>query len=324
MNTILVTGCAGFIGSNLTEFLLNRGYRVIGIDNFNSYYSPKIKHYNLKGFKDNPNFLLLSQDLTNYDFVKNLFEKTKIDAVIHLAAYAGVTFSFEKPLLYVKNNEEVTANLLEMCAHHSVSNFIFASTSSVYGNNPTPFVESMSSDFPLAPYPASKKASEVMSYVYSKTYDINVAILRLFNPLGLRIRPDLALTKLVRSAIFGDEFPQYQDLNSTGRDYCDLDNIMISIHYLLQNPVKYEIFNLGNSSPTTLGGLVEVVNEVTGKKVNLVRMPERLGEMQLTFADSSKAEKLIKYNTKTPLKKIVEKYYNWYLNQEEWYQKGNY
>lgn len=324
MNTILVTGCAGFIGSNLTEYLLNRGYRVIGIDNFNSYYSPKIKHYNLKDFKDNPNFLLLSQDLTNYDFVKNLFEKTKIDAVIHLAAYAGVTFSFEKPLLYVKNNEEVTANLLEMCAHHSVSNFIFASTSSVYGNNPTPFVESMSSDFPLAPYPASKKASEVMSYVYSKTYDINVAILRLFNPLGLRIRPDLALTKLVRSAIFGDEFPQYQDLNSTGRDYCDLDNIMNSIHYLLQNPVKYEIFNLGNSSPTTLGGLVEVVNEVTGKKVNLVRMPERLGEMQLTFADSSKAEKLIKYNTKTPLKKIVEKYYNWYLNQEEWYQKGNY
>lgn len=324
MNTILVTGCAGFIGSNLTEFLLNRGYRVIGIDNFNSYYSPKIKHYNLKDFKDNPNFLLLSQDLTNYDFVKNLFEKTKIDAVIHLAAYAGVTFSFEKPLLYVKNNEEVTANLLEMCSQHNVSNFIFASTSSVYGNNPTPFVESMSSDFPLAPYPASKKASEVMSYVYSKTYDINVAVLRLFNPLGLRIRPDLALTKLVRSAIFGDEFPQYQDLNSTGRDYCDLDNIMISIHYLLQNPVKYEIFNLGNSSPTTLGGLVEVVNEVTGKKVNLVRMPERLGEMQLTFADSSKAEKLIKYNTKTPLKKIVEKYYNWYLNQEEWYQKGNY
>ena len=324
MNTILVTGCAGFIGSNLTEFLLKRGYSVIGIDNFNNYYSPKIKHYNLKDFKENPNFLLLSQDLTNYDFVKNLFEKTKIDAVIHLAAYAGVTFSFEKPLLYVKNNEEVTANLLEMCSQHNVSNFIFASTSSVYGNNPTPFVESMSSDFPLAPYPASKKASEVMSYVYSKTYDINVAILRLFNPLGLRIRPDLALTKLVRSAIFGDEFPQYQDLNSTGRDYCDLDNIMISIHYLLQNPVKYEIFNLGNSSPTTLGGLVEAVNEVTGKRVNLVRMPERLGEMQLTFADSSKAEKLIKYNTKTPLKKIVEKYYNWYLNQEEWYQKGNY
>jgi UDP-glucuronate 4-epimerase len=324
MNTILVTGCAGFIGSNLTEFLLKRGYRVIGIDNFNNYYSPKIKHYNLKDFKENPNFLLLSQDLTNYDFVKNLFEKTKIDAVIHLAAYAGVTYSFEKPLLYVKNNEEVTANLLEMCSRHNVSNFIFASTSSVYGNNPTPFVESMSSDFPLAPYPASKKASEVMSYVYSKTYDINVAILRLFNPLGLRIRPDLALTKLVRSAIFGDEFPQYQDLNSTGRDYCDLDNIMISIHFLLQNPVKYEIFNLGNSSPTTLGGLVEVVNEVTGKRVNLVRMPERLGEMQLTFADSSKAEKLIKYNTKTPLKKIVEKYYNWYLNQEEWYQKGNY
>lgn len=324
MNTILVTGCAGFIGSNTTEYFLNQGYKVIGIDNFNNYYSPKLKHYNLKDFESNPNFLLISQDLTNYDFVKNLFEKTKLHSVIHLAAYAGVTYSFEEPILYVKNNEEVTTNLLEMCVRYNVPNFIFASTSSVYGNNPTPFVESMSTDFPLAPYPASKKASEVMAYVYSQTYNLNVAVLRFFNPLGIRIRPDLALTKLIRSSLFGIEFPQYQDLNSTGRDYCDLENILKSIHYLIQNPVKYEIFNLGNSSPTTLGGLVEIVSEVTGKKVNLVRMPERKGEMQVTYADSSKAERLIKYNTKTPLKKIVEKYYNWFLNQDEWYQKGSY
>jgi UDP-glucuronate 4-epimerase len=324
MKTILVTGCAGFIGSNLCEYLLKKNYKVLGIDNFNDYYSPKIKRFNIKDFLDHPNFYLIEEDLLSFSKIEDVFKNVKIDTVIHLAAYAGVTYSFEKPLDYVRNNIEVTTNLLNLCVNYGVKNFIFSSTSSVYGDSPSPFREEMSTDFPLAPYPATKKSSEVMCHVYSKNHDINISILRFFNPLDIRIRPDLALTKLIKSALYGDEFPQYQELDTTGRDYCYLQNMLDAIDFIINNPFKYEIFNLGNSSPVTLGKLVETVEKVVGKKVNLVRMPERKGEMTLTYADVSKAEKMLNYKSKTPLEFIVEKYYNWFLNQEEWYQKGNY
>jgi len=324
MKTILVTGCAGFIGSNFCEYLLKKNYKVIGVDNFNEYYSPKIKRFNLKEFEKNPSFYLIEEDLINYPKIEEIFKNVRLDAVVHLAAYAGVTYSFEKPLIYVKNNVEVTTNLLELSVKYKVGNFLFSSTSSIYGDSPSPFREDMSTDHPLAPYPATKKACEVMCSVYSKNYGLNVTIFRFFNPLDIRIRPDLALTKLIKSAMYGEEFPQYQDLSSTGRDYCYLQNLLEAMEFALLNPFKYEIFNLGNSSPVTLGKLVDTVETVVGKKVNLVRMPERKGEMTLTFADVSKAEKMLGYKSKTPLEFIVEKYYNWFLNQEEWYQKGKY
>ena len=324
MKTILITGCAGFIGSNLCQYLLEKNYKVVGVDNFNDYYSPKIKKFNILSFENNSNFYLIEEDLLNYPKIEEIFKNVKIDAVIHLAAYAGVTYSFEKPLLYVRNNIEVTTNLLDLCVKYKVNNFIFSSTSSIYGNSPSPFREDMITDTPLAPYPATKKSCEVMCSVYSQNYGLNTTIFRFFNPLDIRIRPDLALTKLIRSALYGEEFPQYQDLNSTGRDYCYLQNMLDSIEFVINNPFKYEIFNLGNSSPVTLGKLVETVEKVVGRKVNLVRMPERKGEMTLTFADVSKAEKMLGYKSKTPLEFIVEKYYNWFLEQDSWYQKGNY
>lgn len=324
MKHILVTGCAGFIGSNLCEYLLNKNYAVIGVDNLNDYYSPKIKKYNIKDILKHPNFVFYELDLLNFPKTEELFAKNKIDAIVHLAAYAGVTYSFEEPLTYVRNNVEVTTNLLNLCNKYKVNNFIFASTSSIYGNAEAPFNEKMSTDNPLAPYPATKKACEVMCSVYANSYDINTTVFRFFNPLDIRIRSDLALTKLIRSAMFGEEFPQYQDLNETGRDYCYLQNMLEVIEYVIENPFKYEIFNLGNSSPITLGKLVESVEKTVGKKVNLVRMPERKGEMTLTYADVTKAEKMLNYKSKTPIDYIVEKYYNWFKNQEEWYQKGNY
>lgn len=324
MKTILVTGCAGYIGSNLVGYLLNKNYKVIGIDNLNSYYSPKIKMFNIQEFLSNSNFTFIKEDLLNFESIEKIFSENKIDALVHLAAFAGVTYSFDEPLIYVRNNLEVTTNLLNLCVKYHVSNFIFASSSSIYGDSPAPFTEDMSTDKPLSPYPATKKSCEVMSYVYSNTYDINVSILRFFNPLDIKIRPDLALTKLIRSSLYGDEFPQYQDLHSTGRDYCYLENMLEAIEFIINNPFKYEIFNLGNSSPVTLGKLVEAVEHVTGKQVNLVRMPERKGEMTLTFADVSKAEKMLNYKSKTPIEFIVQKYYNWFIKQEEWYRKGNY
>lgn len=324
MKHILVTGCAGYIGSNLVDYLLERNYVVIGIDNLNDFYSPKIKKLNISDSLKNQNFIFYEIDLLDFSKVAEVFKNNKIDAVVHLAAYAGVTYSFEEPLVYVRNNLEVTTNLLNLCVKHNVKNFIFASTSSIYGNSQAPFREDMNTDNPLAPYPATKKACEVMMSVYSKAYGINSTIFRFFNPLDIRIRPDLALTKLIRSALFGEEFPQYQDLESTGRDYCYLQNMLEVIVYVIENPLKYEIFNLGNSSPVTLGKLVSAVEKVTGKSVNLVRMPERKGEMTLTYADVSKAEKMLGYKSKTPIEFIVEKYYKWFLQQQDWYQKGNY
>lgn len=321
---ILVTGCAGFIGSNLVDFLLEKNYSVIGIDNFNEFYSPKIKHENLKLAIINPRFKLCDFDLLESDKLEKVFQNEKIDAVVHLAAYAGVTYSFEKPLVYVRNNLEVTTDLLNLCKRYDVNNFIFASTSSIYGDNPTPFNESMSTDNPLAPYPATKKACEVMISTFVRNSNLNSTILRFFNPLDIRVRTDLALFKLIKSAEYGDEFPQYQDLNSTGRDYCYLQNMLEAIEFIIQNPFKYEIFNLGNSSPVTLGKLVEAVENVTGKKVNLVKMPKRAGEMTLTYADVSKAKKMLGYKAETPIEFIVDKYYKWFLSQPEWYKKGDF
>ena len=321
---VLVTGCAGFIGSNLVDYLLNKNYTVVRIDNFNDFYSPKIKHENIKQALQNPRFKLYDLDLLESDKLQKVFIEENFESIIHLAAYAGVTYSFQEPLIYVRNNLEVTTDLLNLCKKYDVKNFIFASSSSVYGENPTPFVETMNTDFPLAPYPATKKACEVMIATFVKNTHLNATVLRFFNPLDIRIRTDLALFKLIKSAEYGDEFPQYQDLNSTGRDYCDLQNMLQAIEFILNNPFKFEIFNLGNSSPVTLGKLVFAVEKVTGRRVNLVKMPKREGEMTLTFADVSKARRLLGYKAETPIEVIVEKYYKWFLSQPEWYKKGDF
>jgi len=321
---VLVTGCAGYIGSNLVDYLLNKKYLVVGIDNFNDFYSPKIKRENLKNALENERFKLYEIDLLEFEKLEAIFAEEKFDVVVHMAAYAGVTYSFEKPLVYVRNNVEVTTEILNLCKKYEVNNFIFASSSSVYGENPTPFNENMPTDLPLAPYPATKKACEVMIATFSKNSNLNATILRFFNPLDIRVRTDLALYKLIRSAVHGTDFPQYQDLNATGRDYCYLQNMLDAIEYIIQNPFKYEIFNLGNSSPVTLGKLIFAVEKVTGKRVNIVKMPKRAGEMTFTFADIAKAKRMLGYQAETPIEFIVEKYYKWFLSQPEWYQKGEF
>lgn len=325
---LLVTGSAGFIGSNATEYFLNKGYEVVGIDSFTNFYNPKIKEYNIKDFKDNPKFKLYRKDILDNDAMLEIFDQEKpIDAIVHLAASAGVTHSIEHPVEYVRNNIEGTVNLLEACVKHGVKNFLFASTSSVYGEDQTPFIETMSSDGPLAPYPASKKADEVMLFSYAKNNDINVSIFRIFNPNGPRMRPDLALPKLIRSCEYGTEFPMYwsdEDASKSGRDYVYIQHIYEAWEAAIKNPQKYEIFNLGNSNPVTLTELIATVEKVTGKKVNIKRMPPRAGEMFMTFANVDKAKKLLGYNPVTPVEKIVSIYYDWFIKQVAWYQKGQY
>lgn len=319
---ILVTGAAGFIGSNLCEFLLELGHNVIGIDNFNSYYNPEIKRYNLREFKDNSNFKLYEIDILDIENLAHIFKAEKPESVVHLAAWAGVTRSFKEPVTYVRNNIEGTVNVAELCVKHEVSSLIFASTSSIYGDNTVPFTEDMSTDHPLAPYPATKKACEVLLSTYSKNFGLNVSILRIFNPLGKRLRPDLALSILIKSCFYEEVyFEQYQDADSTGRDYAYLKHMFESMLTIMVKPFRYEIFNMGNSSPVTLGGLVEAVTNVVGTMPKIKKMPPRLGEMQITYANIDKARLLLGYSPKTTIEGSIKVYYEWFLKQDDWYKK---
>lgn len=333
---ILVTGVAGFFGSNLAEYLLNKGHQVLGIDNFNDYYSPKIKRYNIKDFEHHPNFKLYELDITGggdatldsslelgMTGVEVMFKKEQeIDAIIHLAAWAGVTRSFDIPAVYVRNNIEGTVNLIDLAVKYKIPNFIFASTSSVYGKNPTPFREDMSADTPLAPYPATKRACEIMLKTYSINYDINVTVFRIFNPQAPRMRPDLALPKMIKSCLYGTEFPVYWSGMDPKRDYCYIGHMFEAIDSILEKPFKYEIFNLGNSSPVGLNELMDIVEDVVGKKINKKIMPERKGEMEVTYADIEKARKLLHYDPKTSLRECVSIYYEWFKKQDDWYKSS--
>ncbi len=321
---ILVTGCAGFIGSNLSEYLLNSKHKVIGIDNFNNYYNPKIKEYNIKGFKDNLNFKLYKVDILDPNELEKIFDKEDIEAVVHLAAWAGVTRSIVEPVTYVRNNIEGTINLAELSHQNKVKSFIFASTSSVYGDNKTPFIETMYTDHPLAPYPASKKSCELMLYTYAKNFNLPVTILRIFNPLGPRQRPDLALTQLIRSCLFGTKFVQYQDLDNTGRDYTYVGHLLEVIDTLIKRPFNYEIFNMGNSKPISLREFINGIEKVAGKKANIIKGKKRAGEMELTYSNTEKAKLGLGYNPSTPIEESIKIYYEWFLKQEDWYKKGNY
>ena len=320
---ILVTGCAGFIGSNLSEYLINKGYEVVGIDNFNEFYSPAIKEFNISEFKDNVSFKLYRENLLNKPKISEIFENEKPNAVVHLAAWANVTQSVKDPHTYAEENYVATSDLAEICVNNGVNNFIFASTSSVYGNeNNPPFTEDMKTDFPAGPYPASKKSSEVLLYTFNLNFGLNVLILRFFNPIGPRLRPDMATPKLIRAAEYGYEFPVYQNPEKSSRDYTYIGNMCEAIEYGINNPLKYEIINLGNSKPETLIDLIKAVENSTGKKIKTVETPLP-GQMTTTCADITKARQLLKYNPSVNLEQMIKIYYDWFIKQPEWYKKGN-
>ncbi len=327
---ILVTGAAGFIGANLCEYLLDKGYDVAGLDNFNDYYSPEIKEFNIESFQSNPKFKLHRVDITDRGALLKVFTEGThsgtgaFDSVVHLAAWAGVTPSLKRPSIYAEVNYVGTNNLAEFASQNKVKNFIFASTSSVYGNNNvTPFKEDMDTSHPAAPYPASKKAGEVLLYSYSLNTDMGVTVLRFFNPLGPKLRPDMALPKLIRAAEYGTEFGLYQNPESTMRDYTYIKDMLKAIDAAIKNPFKYEIMNLGNSNPVTLINMLETVKNVTGKDIKTYKEP-KAGQMEITFADTSKAKELLGYNPSTKLDEMVKIYYDWFLQQPDWYKKGEY
>lgn len=316
--SILLTGCAGFIGSNLLDKLLTEGHAVIGVDNFNDYYSPGQKHQNIAHNLSHQNFSLIKTDITSLNFHQriNALTHQPIDAIIHLAARAGVRASISQPLLYNKVNVGGTLHLLELAKNLHIKHFIFGSSSSVYGNNtPAPFREDAPCDQPISPYAATKRSAELLCYTYHHLYKIPVTILRFFTVYGPRNRPDMAAFKFTDAIANGKLIETYGE--GTSRDYTYIDDIVNGIMATLKlKKPHFNIINLGNSSPVPLRKFIAAIESTVGKKAIL--RPKLLppGDVNTTYADISRAKKLLGWQPKTSLQKGIFKLWNWYRKDQ--------
>ena len=313
MKTYLVTGGAGFIGSTLCEKLIKEQNKVIIIDNFCDFYNPELKHKNIEKIKNS--IKLYEGDIRDRKILKQIFEENNIDIVVHLAAMAGVRSSIENPILYQEVNCTGTQNLLEEMRLHNIANLVMASSSSVYGNcKQVPFREDMVVDYAISPYAATKKANEVMTHVYRSLYNINVIMLRFFTVYGPKQRPDLAINKFTRLMLEGKEIPIYGD-GTTARDYTYIDDIVDGIisscDYVDLNTDVYEIINLGNSSPVSLKDMVDTISKVLVVKPKLKYMPMQPGDVNITYADISKAKNLLGYEPKIEFEEGIRRFIKW-------------
>lgn len=314
---ILITGGAGFIGSHLSEKIIELGHRVICIDNFNDYYNPAIKEYNLKDIIDNKKFILYRADIVDRAEMQKIFSAHAIDVVIHLAARAGVRPSLSNASLYEKVNVEGTINLLDCCREKSINRFIFASSSSVYGGNKKiPFSETDKVDFPVSPYAATKKSGELMCYAYHHLYDISIFAFRFFTVYGPRQRPEMAIHKFTRKIFNGDSIEIYGD-GSSSRDYTYIDDIVNGIAGSLDLISGYEIINLGNSYPVKLSDLVSLIEEKSDRKIMIQHTEPQPGDVFTTYADIKKAKRIIKYDPATPIEKGLENFMDWYRKKSK-------
>ncbi|MFO7889330.1 MAG: GDP-mannose 4,6-dehydratase [bacterium] len=307
-----VTGGAGFIGSHLIESLLNNSNSVICIDNFDPYYDPAIKYRNIKNIENHPGFQLIKGDILDWKLLTNLFKDNHFDVVVHLAARAGVRPSLENPRLYQKVNIEGTINLLELSCKHEVEKFIFASSSSVYGNNKkVPFSEDDSVDYPISPYAATKKAGELIAHTFSSLYDLPVSCLRFFTVYGPRQRPDMAIHKFTRLIDKERKIPVFGD-GTSRRDYTYIDDIIKGILLSIEKCKGFNIFNLGESQTIELDSLIKLIERGLNKSAQIKRLPEQPGDMKETFADITKAKKELGYRPIISIKDGINEFINWY------------
>jgi UDP-glucuronate 4-epimerase len=310
--TFLVTGAAGFIGSHTAEALLRRGDAVVGLDNFNTFYDPTIKRRNARALGQHPAFTLVEGDLCDEALLEGVFERHRIEGVIHLAAWAGVRPSIERPGVYVDANLRGTTNLLEACRRAGVKRFVFASSSSVYGGRTTvPFRETDPVDRPISPYAATKKAGEVLCYTYHHLHGIHVSALRFFTVYGPRQRPEMAIHKFATMMVRGQEIPLYGD-GGSARDYTYVDDIVQGTVAALDRCEGYEIYNLGESHTTRLDELVDKLSRALGVPAKVRREPEQPGDVPITYADITKARERLGYNPQTLLDEGLARFAEWF------------
>ena len=312
MEKILVTGCAGFIGSHVSEFLLKNNKFVIGLDNLNNYYDVNIKKQNVEILSEHENFIFFQEDICD----TNVISKYKPDKIIHLASMAGVRFSIDNPHIYTKVNIDGFIHILEESVKNNVKHIVYASSSSVYGlNEKVPFSESDIISKCNSPYACSKMAMELYGRTYYQLYGISNIGLRFFTVYGPRGRPDMAPYKFLKSIITGTNLDKYGD-GTSSRDYTYIDDIVQGIIAATDNKknIECEIYNLGNNLPVSLNEFISTCEDVTGIKAKYNQLPNQLGDVPHTFADISKAKKDLDYEPKTSLNEGLTKTYNYLKN----------
>ena len=308
----LVTGAAGFIGFHVAKSLLKDDVKVIGIDNLNPYYDVSLKNARLEQLTTQHNFTFYHKDIKDLDALKNIFSSHKIERICNLAAQAGVRYSMEDPFVYQESNIKGFLNLLEIARQHPVDNFVYASSSSVYGNNKElPFRVEDNVDTPISLYAATKKSNELMAYTYSHLFNIPLTGLRYFTVYGPWGRPDMALFLFTSAMLKGRTIDIY-NFGKMKRDFTYIDDIVNGTISSLDNPFKYEIFNLGNSKTVELMELIKIVEEELGINAKKNFLPLQPGDVPETYADINKAKSMLGYNPKTSISSGVKKFIAWY------------
>lgn len=311
---ILITGGAGFIGSHLVEKLLAENiWRVSIVDDFNDFYSPEMKRANIAQFSAAENFQLFETDISNAKSLREIFGENEFDAIVHLAARAGVRPSLEQPKLYAETNINGTLNLLDLAKDFGVKQFVFGSSSSVYGNNENvPFSENDKIVQPISPYAATKAAGELLCHTYSHLYDIRTVCLRFFTVYGARQRPDLAIRKFTQLITDDKPIQMFGD-GTTRRDYTYVDDIIQGVRAAIDyDQSAHEIFNLGESDTVELRYLIELLEKNLGKTAIIDRRSMQAGDVSQTFADISKARQLLNYNPQTKIEDGIRKFVEWF------------
>ena len=314
--TVFVTGAAGFIGSNVSEALLARGDRVFGFDNFDPFYDRRIKERNLAPLTAHPSFFFIEGDIRDPSALARWGEGIAPDALIHLAAKAGVRPSVADPAGYADVNIHGTIRMLEWARERRVPNVLFASSSSVYGGNTkVPFSEDDFVDHPVSPYAATKKAGELLCHTYCHLYGMNVAALRFFTVYGPRQRPEMAIRKFTRRILEGKVIDLYGD-GSSRRDYTYIEDIVSGVLGALAAPPGYRVYNLGESATISLSDLVALIERTCGKAAVRRFMPPQPGDVPMTYADISRAREEIGYDPHTPIERGISRFVEWYRQEE--------
>ncbi|MFA7075012.1 MAG: GDP-mannose 4,6-dehydratase [Endomicrobiaceae bacterium] len=316
---IVLTGVAGFIANKVADILLKSGKNVIGIDNINDYYDIRIKEYRLKQLKKYPNFKFFKADIEDIKILDRIFSKNKVSSVMNLAARAGVRYSMENPFVYVSTNTMGTLNLLEMCRKYKINKFVIASTSSLYAGQKMPFTESLAVNTPISPYAASKKGAEAMCYSYHYLYGIDISVVRYFTVYGPAGRPDMSIIRFIKWIDEGTPIELFGD-GSQSRDFTYVDDIAKGTIKALKK-VGFEIMNLGGgNNPYELKYVIGLIEKYLGKKAEIDRKPFHKADIVATWADISKAKKILKWEPKISLERGIKNTVEWYLENKSWFK----
>ena len=317
MSKILVTGSAGFIGSKISEFLIKDSTNeVVGIDNLNNYYDVRLKEWRLNELGKYPNFNFYKVDIENFRELKSIFQLNIFDAVINLAARAGVRYSLENPFIYLSTNAGGNLNLLELCREYNVPKFVLASTSSLYAGQKILFKEDLSVNTPISPYAASKKSAEVMAYTYHYLYGIDVTVLRYFTVFGPAGRPDMSPFRFIKWIMEGSLLEIFGD-GSQKRDFTYVDDIARGTIKALK-PLGYEIINLGGNKPYRLNESIKLMEKYIGKEAKCTHKEFHKADMKATWADIDKAKELLDWQPKVSLEEGIKRTVQWTRDNWEW------